>query len=573
MSKKAFGLNYILSLLNILLFILVCVPDSLAKMKKSGLDNRLPNFECLKIFYIWFINKDRITLPSLLSHAELMEQIDNQNVKLFGPAELLSQQNYMRFLRLRGQVSIIFENGELVVKPYDGEKHALCDTITVLPLNAPKILINAMSCDFCLMRFSEDATEAVLLEVGISRQISIIQNLKRQAVKRTSNSTYSVNKLMNSILIELRKIDQNLAINITEIPQYKMMQAAQQIARKNTFSKGTIGCLVKTGKMWSGLHHALANFNRKTQFVFDISNSSCEPRHDNLNMTIADREGVSERSFSSDISNFDILNSNVLALGDLVEGEKWPELKNGDPTEEEKSNYISDRNNTRTEILALKNVAEETLKGATNESNKIAPLMVIDETERALIQEEQNHQKQVNKLRLHDIKAVKAAANYAGSITLIDQLARPDIEMYPKKEHFAPHTNLSREVIKKLFSKLTEYEKVKTEMQKDLERRVEEIDGICSTLSNICEPDIVSSQQDLAKIYAKMRSILVENDIELDPQDISCSLGLGEDSDFTWAPENTNESVTVCSFDAMNSSGSSSSSYIFPAKKIKLTEQ
>ena len=98
--------------------------------------------------------------------------------------------------------------------------------------------------------------------------------------------------------------------------------------------------------------------------------------------------------------------------------------------------------------------------------------------------------------------------------------------------------------------------------------------GICASLSNICEPDIVSSEHDLAKIYAKMRSILVENEVELDPLDISCSLGLGEDSDFTWAPENLcDESVTVCSFDAMNSSGSSTASYIFPAKKPKLSEK
>ena len=158
----------------------VCVPDSLAFAKKSGTDKRLANFETMKIFYIWFLNADRITLPTLLCHAELMEQIEKPNTKVYGPADLLTQQNYMRFLRLRGHANITIGEKDgvtiLEVAPYSGDKHALCDTITVLPLNAPKTLVNAMSCDFCLMRFSESASEAILLEVGISRQITCIQN-------------------------------------------------------------------------------------------------------------------------------------------------------------------------------------------------------------------------------------------------------------------------------------------------------------------------------------------------------------------------------------------------------------
>ena len=127
-------------------------------------------------------------------------------------------------------------------------------------------------------------------------------------------------------------------------------------------------------------------------------------------------------------------------------------LNNSDPSEKEKSDYVKDRTATRNEIFTLKIVAEKSLNDATSKANKIAPLMILDKTVRALHQEEQIHRSQLNKMRLHDIKSVKIAAKYAESITLIDEISRPDIKMYLKKEPLTPHTKLSREVIKKLFS-------------------------------------------------------------------------------------------------------------------------
>ena len=201
--------------------------------------------------------------------------------------------------------------------------------------------------------------------------------------------------------------------------------------------------------------------------------------------------------------------------------------------------------------------------------------MILDEAERAIIQEGRNHRHQIDKMRRHDIGEVKKAVDYIGSITLIDEISRPDPLMYPKEESIAPHTQVSRLMVKELFSKLKSYEKIKEDMQKELERRVAEIDNICSSLSTITEPDIHASSEGLAKVYSKMRSILVEGGFELDPADNSANLDLQEPSDYTWLPDaSLNNSVSTCSFDANISGNSSADSYIFPVrKKSKIDEQ
>ena len=560
-------------------FISVCVPDELAKMKKSGTDGRLPNFECLKIFYIWYLNRDRLTLPNLLCNSELCEIIEKPDTIILGPADILNQQNYMRFLRLRGIADFSLDNGQLVARQYSGDTHALCDTITILPLNAPKTLVNCMSCDFCLMRFCDNSASETLLESGISRQITIIQNLKRQSLKNPASGAFSVNKLMNSVIIELQKIDRTLSINIAEIPKYRIMQVSQQIAKKNTFSKGTIGCLTKIGKTWTGLHFALSRFNEKKQFCFDVTQSP--QKNVSLNETglsIVSKGGLESDPNRSDFSCNNPLDSNIFALGDLHEQEKWPELASGNPTNDEKQKYIDARTSTRNEILQLKHFAEQSFSASKNDEERISPLLMIEETTRALSDEELNHKKQINKMRRFDIESVEKAVKYAGSITLVDEISRPDALLYPEKFKNPPtHTNISREIIHKLFSRLEDYEKTRHSMQTELEKRAEEIDNICSALTNIIEPDINSPHEGLTRIYAKMRNILTDAGHSLDPLEDSRVFDLGEVTDKTWDPKNTSilsdTSVTTCSFDASLGSNESADSFIFPVnKKRKVIE-
>ena len=571
-----------------LIFFLVCIPDELTTLKKAGYKNKMPNFETLKIFYIWFVNRDRLTLPNLLSNNEFAEILSKPNMQLLTPADILDQKNYMRFLRVRGRVTYELSDGVLVIGSFlNGEDHELCRITPHLSSNSPKTLVNAINCDYCLMNYCKNFSEKDLLELGINRQLQQIVNLKKQALKQGSSGSFSVNKLMNSIYIELKKIDQSLAVDIATVPKIHLMEASRQISNKNNFTKGTKAALIKIGKTWGGLHLILKRFANEKTLCFEVSNTSItEVQIDNEN---PDNGGCDHDPYSgrnrdcpeiNDRSHSDPLNSNLLALGDLSDLEEWPSIKSGNPSNEEKENYVSTRKNLKSNILRLKNEAEANLLAEKRDEEKITSLLMLEEANRALSEESINHERQKSKIKRYDLDSVKRAVELVGGTTLIDELAIPDAGSYPDLNNPPkPHFPVSKTLVKELFSKLSAYQKKKAAMQAELDKEVEYIDKLCAKITQTVDPELEGNSDDLKRAYVKMRSIVYEAGIVFEESEDYDShlLELG-DSDPTWKPlEATELTELQSSFDLelqnekdSDRSGESEHSFIFPPfKKFK----
>lgn len=579
------------TLLFLLNFYSVCIPDELAKLRRAGSSKRMPNFETLQIFYVWYINRDRLTLPTLLSNAEFSEILNNPRTKLLTPADILTQKNYMRFLRLRGQATYELTNGVIEIGSFaNGGNHELCKAVPFLSPNSPKTVVNAMSCDYCLMKFCENSPDTHLLELGINRKIQTIINLKKQAAKTQKDGTYQINKLMNSVLIEIRKIDQQLAVNITEIPSYRLVDLSRAISLKNNFSKGTRAALIKNGKIWGGLNSILSQFANETVVKFEVSNRSLMGhlgRDDSFGSEGhgSQSQAQTKHGFSTDTalalnkSQIDPLNQNVFALNDFSLDESWPSLPSGNPSKDEKVGYINKRRSMTHELLQLKSSAEEKLSSDAPDSHKIPAMLMLGEANRAITQEKRNHEFQKNKLRRFDVDVVNRAVKIVGTTTLVDELSKPDSHSYPiKNNEPAAHSGLSKAIVDLLFSKLSTYEKTKNEMQAVLDRQIEEIDGICSQLSNVVDPDLIEGTSSLKRIYGKMRDLCYAAGVDFaDGEDFdSHAFDLGDYPDPTWNPEMTEQTENlICSFDKdqwSDTSKSSEESFIFgapPTKKVK----
>ena len=494
-------------------------------------------------------------------------------------------------MRVRGQVTYELIDGVLVIGSYsNGGVHELCDAVSHLSSNSPKTLINAMACDYCLIKYSTAESDLHLLELGISRQIQTIINLKLQAINAGSGGAYQINKLMNSVYVEIKKIDQKMALEISETPKYKLFEASRMIAAKNTFSNGTRAALVKIGKVWSGLHLILSQFAAENTMKFEVSSRSITDPEDSF---IFGRKGGDEshsqcanesvnletaQVFSK--ASTDMLNLNIHALGDLDVENSWPRIPSGNPTIAEKRDYCEKRKETRLEILRLRNAAAENLATDVCDEEKIPSLLMIGETDRALHEEKINHETQKNKIRKFDLDILNRAVQVAGGNTLVDEMSIPDQSAYPKWElDLGGHTEVTKALVKELHSKLAEYEKCREEMQKRLAAKAEKIDKLCSSLAQLVEPEVVGNSGNLRRAYLKLRDLCHLEGVPFEEGEDydSHHFDISEDYDSTWDPNKTTTSDTefMCSFDRSNMNDSKSSqdsqnSFIFqPKKRVK----